>query len=133
LLIDGEGEEAMSQLMTIVPGAKVEANGRRFLITHLLDLEAVLAKDEESGRAERLFIKDLTPPKPERIALPREELRVRTCFSARCKLLPCSRSAISLNFFLDKQFISGLPFPRFTSTVGVETHTASASRAQFYS
>jgi hypothetical protein len=53
-------------------GTKVEGNGRRFLITHFLDLEAVLAKDEEAGRAERLFIKDLGPPKPEKITLPRE-------------------------------------------------------------
>src|SRR5882672_12422126 len=63
----------MTQLMTIVPGAKVETNGRRFVITNLLDLEAVLAKDTESGRPERLFIKDLTPAKPEKIEKPREE------------------------------------------------------------
>ncbi len=59
--------------MTIAPGARVEAGGRRFQITHLLDLEAVLAKDEETGRAARLFIKDLSPAHAEKIAPPREE------------------------------------------------------------
>lgn len=48
-------------LVTISPGAKVESGGRRYEITHLLDLEAVLAKDEETGRTERLLIKDITP------------------------------------------------------------------------
>jgi putative transposase len=48
-------------LVTIAPGAKVESGGRRYEITHLLDLEAVLAKDEETGRTERLLIKDITP------------------------------------------------------------------------
>lgn len=48
-------------LITIAPGAKVESGGRRYQVTHLLDLEAVLAKDEETGRAARLFIKDITP------------------------------------------------------------------------
>jgi len=63
----------MTQLMTIAPGTRVERNGRQFVITNLLDLEAVLAKDTESGRPERLFIKDLTLAKPEKIKEPKEE------------------------------------------------------------
>lgn len=47
-------------LIAIVPGAKVESDGRRYEIKRLLDLEAVLAKDEESGRLERLSIKDIS-------------------------------------------------------------------------
>jgi putative transposase len=63
----------MTQLMTIAPGTRVERNGKQFVITNLLDLEAVLAKDTESGRPERLFIKDLTPAKPEKVKEPQEE------------------------------------------------------------
>jgi putative transposase len=50
-----------SFLITIVPGAKIESDGHSYRITHLLDLETVLAVNEETGRTERLFIKDITP------------------------------------------------------------------------
>lgn len=46
-------------LVTIAPGKKVESGGRRYEVTHIFDLEAVLAKDEETGRTERLLIKDI--------------------------------------------------------------------------
>lgn len=36
-------------------------DGRRYEITRLLDLEAVLAKDEGTGCIERLYIKDISP------------------------------------------------------------------------
>jgi putative transposase len=56
----------VSQMINIVPGVTVEKDGQRYVITHLLDLEAVIAKAEETGRTERLYIKDLTPPTPQR-------------------------------------------------------------------
>jgi putative transposase len=51
----------MSKMMTVVPDSKVEANGQAYRITHILDFEAVLAQNIETGRVERLFIKDLLP------------------------------------------------------------------------
>jgi putative transposase len=51
-------------MVNIIPGATVERGGQRYVITHLLDLEAVLAQEEGTGRAERLYIKDLAPPSP---------------------------------------------------------------------
>lgn len=51
----------MSSSLGIIPGATVvDGQGRRCLITHLLDLEAVLAKDEETHETKRLLIKDLS-------------------------------------------------------------------------
>ena len=47
-------------LITIAPGAKVESGGHSYQITRLLDLDAVLAVNEGTGRTERLFIKDIT-------------------------------------------------------------------------
>lgn len=47
--------------MTVVPDSKVESNGQAYRITHILDFEAVLAQNIETGRVERLFIKDLSP------------------------------------------------------------------------
>ncbi|HEX8633975.1 MAG TPA: Mu transposase C-terminal domain-containing protein [Pyrinomonadaceae bacterium] len=52
----------MSDWIIIIPGAIVGYENRRWLITHLLDLENVLAKDEVTGATERLAIKDLTLP-----------------------------------------------------------------------
>src|SRR5436853_6425129 len=43
------------------PDAVVESNGKHYTITHVLDLEAVLCKEEETGKQERLYIKDLSP------------------------------------------------------------------------
>lgn len=51
----------MSLFINYVEGAAVNYDGRRYVITHLLDLESVLAKDEETGKTEHLYIKDLTP------------------------------------------------------------------------
>jgi putative transposase len=51
----------MSLFINYVEGAAVRYDGRRYVITHLLDLECVLAKDAESGKSERLYIRDLTP------------------------------------------------------------------------
>jgi putative transposase len=51
----------MSQMMTIVPNSKVEVGEKTYRITHILDFEAVLAENLETGRAERLFIKDISP------------------------------------------------------------------------
>lgn len=47
--------------LNISPDAIVESNGKRYTITHVLDLEAVLCKEEETGKQERLYIKDLNP------------------------------------------------------------------------
>lgn len=53
----------MSSSLSIIPGATVvDGQGRRCLITHLLDLETVLAKDEETHETRRLLIKDLSAP-----------------------------------------------------------------------
>ncbi|HWS87331.1 MAG TPA: Mu transposase C-terminal domain-containing protein [Pyrinomonadaceae bacterium] len=47
--------------LNISPDAIVESNGKRYTITHVLDLEAVLCKEEGTGKQDRLYIKDLTP------------------------------------------------------------------------
>jgi putative transposase len=52
----------MSSSISVIPGAIVGHQDRRYRITHLLDLENVLAKDEETGTTERLAIKALTLP-----------------------------------------------------------------------
>ena len=49
----------MSLFINYIEGAAVKYDGRRYVITHLLDLESVLAKDEETGKTEHLYIKDL--------------------------------------------------------------------------
>lgn len=49
----------MNSSIQIAPDVLVSFGGRRFRITHVLDLEAVLATEEETGALERLFIKDL--------------------------------------------------------------------------
>jgi putative transposase len=52
----------VSDSINIIAGAVVGHEGRRYRITHLLDLENVLAKNEETGATERLAIKNLTQP-----------------------------------------------------------------------
>jgi len=53
----------VSSSLSIIPGATVvDGQGRRCLITHVLDLETVLAKDEETHETRRLLIKDLSAP-----------------------------------------------------------------------
>lgn len=56
-----------STFLNISPDAIVESNGKRYTITHVLDLEAVLCKEEETGKQYRLYIRDLNPvtAKPE--------------------------------------------------------------------
>jgi putative transposase len=51
----------MSSSIHIAPEVSVSFQGRRFRITHILDLETILAADETTGALERLFIKDLAP------------------------------------------------------------------------
>jgi putative transposase len=52
-------DQYMISSIQIAPGVSVFSNKRRFRITRILDLEAVLATDEATGTLERLFIKDL--------------------------------------------------------------------------
>jgi putative transposase len=53
----------MSTSINIIPGATVlDGQSRRCVITHILDLETVLAKDEETHETRRLLIKDLSLP-----------------------------------------------------------------------
>lgn len=51
----------MSTIVNLVVGAAVESGGIRYTITHLLDLETVLCKEEGGEKSVRLHIKDLTP------------------------------------------------------------------------
>jgi len=52
----------MNQLLGLAPGAAIESDGRRYVITHILSLEAILAKDQETGRSIKLKLCDVTPP-----------------------------------------------------------------------
>ncbi len=52
-------------MVELRPGATVQCGDHRYLITHLLDLESVLARDEKSGGIERLRLKDLTAAQPD--------------------------------------------------------------------
>ncbi len=52
----------MDAVINIAVGAVVEHDGKRYTITHLLDLDTVLAQEEGSKTATRLYIKELTPP-----------------------------------------------------------------------
>ncbi len=47
--------------IAIERGRDVRAHGRRYVITHVLDLDAVMAQDMDTGRIERLPIADLRP------------------------------------------------------------------------
>lgn len=47
--------------LAIERGSDVAAHGRRFVITHVLDLDAVMAQDMDTGLSERLAIADLRP------------------------------------------------------------------------
>lgn len=53
---------ALTPALHIVPGAEVAARGRRFIVTHVLDLNAVVAQDPDTGKIEKLAIRDLTVP-----------------------------------------------------------------------
>jgi putative transposase len=53
----------MSTSISIIPGATVlDGQDRRCVITHILNLETVLAQDEETHETKRLLIKDLALP-----------------------------------------------------------------------
>jgi hypothetical protein len=47
------------EMIELKPGATISCGDHRYLITHLLDLESVLAREEKSGKIERLYLKDL--------------------------------------------------------------------------
>lgn len=51
----------MKAVMNVAPGAHVSCGGVHYVITHLLSLETVLAKNQESGKSEPLKIADLLP------------------------------------------------------------------------
>lgn len=51
----------MSNSIFIAPEQIVIYNNRTYRITHLLDLESLLATDEGTGESKRLYIKDLSP------------------------------------------------------------------------
>ncbi len=40
----------MNQMLGLAPGAAIASDGRRYVITHILSLEAILAKDQETGQ-----------------------------------------------------------------------------------
>ena len=52
-------------MIELRPGATIRCRDHCYLITHLLDLESVLAREEKSGRIERLYLKDLTATRPD--------------------------------------------------------------------
>ncbi|MDQ3816345.1 MAG: DDE-type integrase/transposase/recombinase [Acidobacteriota bacterium] len=51
----------MNNIVNLQPGAAVEAGGKHYVITHLLDLETVLAREAGSKKSARLYIRDLAP------------------------------------------------------------------------
>lgn len=55
----------MNAVVNLQPGAAVESGGRRYVITHLLDLETVLCRESGSNKSARLYIRDLAPASTE--------------------------------------------------------------------
>src|SRR5688500_11293330 len=51
--------EAMKSYFIPEPGLPVTYGGERYVITHILSLESVLAKSQDSGKTESLKISDL--------------------------------------------------------------------------
>jgi putative transposase len=51
----------MKSFVRFAEGALVKSGGKRYVITNILSLESVLAKDEETGNSEHLHIRDLVP------------------------------------------------------------------------
>ena len=51
----------MSTVINLAVGAVVESAGKRYTITHLLDLDTVLCKEDGTSATARLHIKDLAP------------------------------------------------------------------------
>jgi hypothetical protein len=58
---EGKGVTAMSRFIILAPGAVVESAGARYVISHILSLERILAKDEATGKIAELRIANLTP------------------------------------------------------------------------
>ena len=54
----------MNQVLGLAPGAAIASGGRRYVITHILSLEAILAKDQETGKSIELKLCDVSPPQP---------------------------------------------------------------------
>jgi len=54
----------MNQMLGLAPGAAIASDGRRYVITHILSLEAILAKDQETGKSVELKLCDITSPQP---------------------------------------------------------------------
>ena len=67
----------MNKTISLTPGATVVKDNKHYVITHNLDLEAVLATESETGKDERLLIRDCrcwkypppTKPKDRRLPL----------------------------------------------------------------
>src|SRR5918911_2173031 len=53
--------QKMNAFISYVPGTVVERDGRRCVITHHLDLETILIKDQETGKSEHARISDIRP------------------------------------------------------------------------
>lgn len=51
----------MKSVINFTPGASAECKGKRYVITHVLDVDTVLCEEEVTGKKERLFIKDIVP------------------------------------------------------------------------
>ena len=51
----------MSRFIILAPGAVVESAGARYVISHILSLESILAKEEATGKIAELKIANLTP------------------------------------------------------------------------
>jgi putative transposase len=60
----GQCDRRAATAIHVISDALVESNGKRYTITHVLDLEAILCKEEGTETQERLYIKDLTPVTP---------------------------------------------------------------------
>ena len=54
----------MNQVLGLASGAAIASGGRRYVITHILSLEAVLAKDQETGQSVELKLGDIVPSQP---------------------------------------------------------------------
>jgi putative transposase len=52
----------MSQVLELAPGTAIASGGRRYVITYILSLEAILAKDQETGKSVELKLCEITPP-----------------------------------------------------------------------
>ncbi len=52
----------MNQVLGLAPGAAIASGGRRYVISHILSLEAILAKDLDTGKSIELKLSDISPP-----------------------------------------------------------------------